>query len=359
MAQTERVDDVAGEHLDTDRDELSSSIAREIRASGPIPFERFMTHALYGEFGFYTRSGGAAGRRGDFLTSPEVGPLFGAVLARYIDAEWERLGRPATFTVLDAGAGPGTLARSVRAAAPACSSALRYVAVETSPAQRERHPDDVESLADLPTTPFVGVVIANELLDNLPFRLAVNDGGWREAFVDVGRDGALVEVLSAPFAPQPAQLPQDAPIGARVPLVDQACDYVTTCRSLVFEGSVLTIDYGVARTADLAQRPWREWLRTYRGHERGGHYLSRPGSQDITTDVPVDQLPEPDAVRSQQQFLQRWGIDELVDEGKRLWEANAARPDLAAMKMRSRVSEAEALLDPAGLGNFIVAEWRS
>ena len=92
---------------------------------------------------------------------------------------------------------------------------------------------------------------------------------------------------------------------------------------------------------------------------KNGAAFYRKGQRSEFNFEHVDQLPEPDAVRSQQQFLQRWGIDELVDEGKRLWEANAARPDLAAMKMRSRVSEAEALLDPAGLGNFIVAEWRS
>ena len=105
-------------------------------------------------------------------------------------------------------------------------------------------------------------------------------------------------------------------------------------------------------------RPWREWLRTYRGNERGEHYLTAPGSQDITTDIPFDQLPEADTMRTQAQFLQRWGIDELVTEGKRVWEAQAARPGLEAMRMRSRISEAEALLDPGGLGNFLVAEWR-
>ncbi len=83
------------------------------------------------------------------------------------------------------------------------------------------------------------------------------------------------------------------------------------------------------------------------------------GTQDITIDVPIDQLPEPDNVRMQAQFLQLWGIDELVDEGKRIWETEAARPGLVAMKMRSRISEAEALLDPAGLGDFLVAEWRA
>ena len=124
-------------------------------------------------------------------------------------------------------------------------------------------------------------------------------------------------------------------------------------------GSVVAIDYCSATTAELAARPWREWLRTYRGHERGGHYLTDPGQQDITTEVAIDQLPTPDAVRSQAQWLQLHGIADLVEAGKQYWAEHAARPDLTAMRMRSRVSEAEALLDLAGLGAFSVLEWRS
>ncbi len=328
--------------------------------SEPIPFDEFMREALYGGAGFYTRSGGGhAGRRGDFLTSPEVGPLFGAVIAKYLDAEWNRIGKPDHFTVVDAGAGPGTLARSIMAAAPACAGALKYVAVEVSAPQREKHPDAVVSQAEMPTEPFAGVIIANELLDNLPFRLAVYDSGWREAFVLSDADGQRSELLSAPFDPPPPQLVTSAPFGGRVPLIEEAATFVETSRALLTAGSVLVIDYGVALTAELAQRPWRDWLRTYRGNQRGEHYLAAPGSQDITTDVPFDQLPEADAVRSQAQFLQRWGIEDLVEEGKRIWEEQAARPGLEAMKMRSRVSEAEALLDVSGLGSFLVAEWRA
>jgi SAM-dependent MidA family methyltransferase len=319
-----------------------------------------MELALYGVEGFYTKAdSGSAGRRGDFITSPEVGPLFGAVLARYLDAEWVRIGRPDVFTVVDAGAGPGTLARSVLAARPSCGAALRYVAVEISPTQRERHPDGVESAAAMPSEPIDGVVIANELLDNLPFRLGVFDQGWREAYVDIGADGRFVEVLSAPFDPVPSVLPAAAQFGARAPLVDRAAAFVWDAQRLVRTGSVVAIDYGTPITAMLAGRPYRDWLRTYRGNERGEHYLAGPGTQDITIDVPIDQLPEPDTVRAQAQFLQRWGIDEMVEEGKRVWEEQAARPGLEAMKMRSRVSEAEALLDPTGLGGFLVAEWRA
>lgn len=320
-----------------------------------------MEQALYGERGFYT-TGGRAGRRGDFITSPEVGPLFGAVLARAIDAWWGELGRPDPFTFVEAGAGPGTLARSILAAAPEVlrEGALRYVAVEVSAEQRAGHPDGVISCAELPGDPFVGVVVANELLDNLPFRLMVFDGGWREAFV-VDDGERYVEVLHPLSEPLPGVLPSRAPHGARAPIQNRAAAWVRDALGLLERGRLVVVDYAVARTAELALRPWREWLRTYRGHERGAHYLTAPGTQDITTEVAVDQLVlaagEPDALRSQAQFLQRWGIEELVDAGRAIWAEQAARPTLAAIAGRSRVREAEALLDPAGLGRFSVLEW--
>ena len=172
-------------------------------------------------------------------------------------------------------------------------------------------------------------------------------------------DSRFVEVLSAPFDPPPSFLPSDGYFGARAPIIDRASALVDDMRGVVRNGSVVVFDYCTPITAMLAGRPYRDWLRTYRGNERGDHYLVAPGTQDITIEIPIDQLPEPDTVRAQAQFLQRWGIDDLVAEGKRIWDQQAARPGLEAMKMRSRVSEAEALLDPDGLGGFLVAEWRA
>jgi SAM-dependent MidA family methyltransferase len=195
----------------------------------------------------------------------------------------------------------------------------------------------------------------------MPFRLFVFDGAWREAFVVSSPDGRFAEVLREPEGPLPTFLPPTAAHGARVPVQDAASDALTAALGMLTAGRVLVIDYCTPASGLLAQRPWREWLRTYRGHERGEHYLRSPGQQDITVDVAIDQLVaavgEPDAVRSQSQFLQRWGIDALVEEGRQVWEAHASRPDLAAMRMRSRISESAALLDPAGLGSFTVLEW--
>ena len=75
-------------------------------------FDRYVERCLYGTDGFYATDGSAGRRGGDFLTSPEVGPLFGAVVFRVIDAQWEAAGRPEPFTVYDVGCGPGTLLRA-------------------------------------------------------------------------------------------------------------------------------------------------------------------------------------------------------------------------------------------------------
>jgi SAM-dependent MidA family methyltransferase len=315
-----------------------------------------MKDALYGPNGFYIRGSRAGRRGGDFITSPEVGPLFGTVIARALDAWWIELGLPSRFDVVECGAGPGTLARSIMAAKPQCMDALRYVAVEVSTAQRALHPDNIESRETMPEGPITGVVLANELLDNMPFRLFVFDGAWMEAFVAQTPDGKFVEVLHKP-AELPSVLPKTAALGSRVPIQDAASAWVNNALSLIERGRLVLFDYCSTTTSEVAALPWREWLRTYKEHERGGHYLLEPGSQDITAQVVLDQLPSGYEVMSQAQFLGRWGIDELVREGVAYWENMTGAPDVAALKMRSRKLEAQSLLDLNGLGGFGALQW--
>jgi SAM-dependent MidA family methyltransferase len=278
-----------------------------------------------------------------------VGPLFGAVLARALDAWWTELGQPAPFTVVEAGAGRGALAKAVLAAAPACRPALRYVAVERSAALRGQHPAGVESAAALPGEPFTGVVLANELLDNLPFGLLERHaGGWAEVRVGADLGEVLVPVDAGPEV--------DAPAGARIPVQGAARAWVEEAHRLVRRGRVVVIDYADT-TPSLARRPWTDWVRTYRGHGRGTHPLTDLGDQDITCEVAVDQLPPATANRSQAEFLRAFGIDDLAAEARRAWQERAHIGDLQALTARSRVHEAQALTDETGLGAFRVLEW--
>ena len=372
----------------------AGELAARISRRGSIGFDELVDVALYHPDGGFFAAGGGAGHAGaDFVTSPEVGPLFGAVVARYLDARWEELGRPDPFVVVEAGAGRGALAISVLAAAPTCAPALRYVLVETSAQLRARqaehlplvHPFEVLGpeadpeddalppgrgagplvccLEDLPAQRIDGVVLANELLDNVPFRLAERTpDGWAE--VRVTLQGAqpveLLAALDVSSAELLERLAPGAQVGDRAPLQDRAADWLVRARELVARGSVLVVDYA-STTADLASRPMGDWLRTYRSHTRGGDPLEDPGSQDVTCEVAVDQLARvapPDRDDSQAEWLDRWGMGELVEEGRRAWEAKAAAPDLAALRGRSRAVEADALADPDGLGDFRVLEWR-
>ncbi|MBK5223642.1 MAG: SAM-dependent methyltransferase [Acidimicrobiia bacterium] len=368
---------------------LHHHIAQLVARHGPLPFSTVMDSALYDEtHGFYTAAGGAAGRRGDFITSPEVGPLFGAVIARALDSTWDELGRPDPFVVVEGGAGVGTLAVAVLAASPRCASALRYVMVERSPVLRARQRTHlaiaepatalgvpgghdgpvVASLGELPSARITGVVLANELLDNLAFDLLERTpDGWSE--VRVGVDSASADLrlnrhlVPAGDAARGAgeRFAPAASVGAVVPWQRGAAEWIADAYALLDRGRLLILDYAVRTTAELGNRPVGEWLRTYRGHQRVDDPLEDLGTADITVDVAADQLDaavgHAAVVRTQAELLRVHGIDDLVARGRREWTERAAVGDLAAIKARSRVREADALLDPQGLGGFLVLQW--
>lgn len=342
------------------------AVRDEIDRRGSVGYDTLVDLALYHPLGGFYASGGQAGRRGDFITSPTVGPLFGAVVAGALDRWWDEMGRPQRYQVVEVGAGPGSLAASVVAAQPRCAAGLSYTMVERSSAQRRLHrlPQtggvEVLSVPELPVRTATGgpvVVLANELLDNLPFRLVELTGdGWHEVRVHLQGD-ELVEVLQPFDGAVPAERAAPGP-GSRVPLQLAAGCWLGDALALAGPGGrVVVFDYA-STSQQMAGRPWRDWVRTYRGHRRGGHPLEHVGEQDITCEVAVDQLPVVPTVEvSQAEWLAAHGIEDLVDEGRRGWHDRAAAGDLAAVRARSRVREAEALLDPSGLGGFTVLEW--
>ncbi|MEX1009116.1 MAG: SAM-dependent methyltransferase [Acidimicrobiia bacterium] len=381
------------------RSALAKRLAERIHREGPIPFDTFVEEALYGDGGFFTRAKGA-GRRGlDFVTSPEVGTLFGALVARALDEFWDELHAPDPYLVVEAGAGRGRLAADVLASQPRCGPALRYVLVERSEALRAEQrellvlepfedalgpviPDgdgppapvaDVgpiaTSLGELPAVPLTGVVLANELLDNLPFRVVERSAdGWSEVRVGITEDAFEEDVI--PAAPALATEADhvasgDVPVGTRLPVPTGARDWLLGCAA-VLRGTLLIVDYA-ASAAELMERGQAGWLRTYREHRRGASPIVAPGEQDITADVPLEYLVHAASAAgltlerecTQAEWLRELGVEELVADARAQWDARAHVGDLEALRHRSRVTEAAALLDPAGLGAHRVLVFRA
>ena len=375
---------------------VAEVLAERIRRKGPITFAELQEAALYDPDAGFFSTGRGAGRSGrDFITSPEVGPLFGALAARQLDVTWDGLGRPDPFVVVDAGAGNGRLGADVLRATPRCAKALRYVLAERSPALRSAQRDLVTlepadealgpvapgadrdepdehvagvgpiatSLDDLPGVTFTGLVLANELLDNLPVRIAERAAdGWDEILVALDDDDHLVETAfpaQPSFAASADEVAADvaAPVGTRLPIPVAASEWLIRVAAVLRRGELIVVDYAVP-VAELIARGPEGWLRTYRGHARGGSPLDALGDRDITCDLPLEHLLV--AARragfrvvrdmTQAEWLTGLGIAEIVEEGRATWRARAHAGDLEAIAGRSVVTEAEALVDPAGLG---------
>lgn len=331
---------------------LKQRLLDRIENEGPIPFEDFMEEALYSDLGFFGVSAELRSTaRGDFLTSPEVSPMFGRTLAELIRREHERIGDP--FVLVEAAAGSGSLLGPLLETYP-----TKAVAVERSPAAIERLGEVVDVVRTMPET-VRGVIVANELIDNLPMALAqLVEGSWRERWV--GRDDdSLVFVDAPPRPPVLAWLERyagDVMEGGWVEVQLAALSWVEeTWRSLE-AGALVLIDYG--DTADnLTLRRQDGTLRTYRAHHLGPHPLDEPGETDITADVNFTPLVEAvggDLVR-QDDFLSSLGLRGWLSEmrGAELEAARQGDTD-RRLHVRDERSRVETLLHPRGLGDFRV-----
>ncbi|HKY47297.1 MAG TPA: SAM-dependent methyltransferase [Acidimicrobiia bacterium] len=343
------------------------AIRAEIAASGPIPFDRFMELALYGPGGFFSGEILRSQKSGDFLTSPEVSPLFGQTIARFVESEYERIGDP--FKVVEVGAGSGSLLRPLLEARIPQAQPFEAWAVDVSPAARAalaRLLEPARVVSDLSWIPgpIRGVVIANELIDNLPMALAqLTAGGWRERWV--GSNGERLAFVDSHPRPEVVEWLERfaGPVetGGWVEVQLQARNWLQDALSRIAAGSLLVIDYGDTAD-DLAPRRRDGTLRTYRSHHLGPHPLDEPGATDITADVNFSALliaaeamgAEVELLR-QDDFLSSWGLREQLSLYRRQ-ELELARTgsEMDRLRQRSWRTEAETLLHPRGLGDFRV-----
>lgn len=327
-----------------------------------MPFERFMELALYGTEGYFTAGPLRSEKAGDFLTSPEVSSLFGATLAAFVEGELGRIGQP--FRLIEVAGGSGSLLRPlietfpVEAWAVEVSATARAALAAIIPEERI-----VLDLAQVPD-PLRGVILANELVDNLPMAVAqMTIDGWRERWVG-DMDGALSFVDHVVRPEVLAWLDSFAgPVvtGDWVEVQLAAAEWFDRALRRLAQGSVVLIDYGDL-AENLAPRRRDGTLRTYRSHHLGPHPLDQPGATDITADVNFSALVATAVaagatveLHRQDDFLASLGLRQsLADLRHRELELARLNDTMERLRVRNLVSEAQTLLHPRGLGDFRV-----
>lgn len=345
---------------------ILDQIIAEIQRQGPIGFDRFMEIALYAPDGGYFATGSLrSDRGGDFLTSPEVSPLFGETIARFVAAERERIGEP--FSVVEVGGGSGSLLRPLLDGLDPPPPAM---VIERSAAARASIGSmvpEAEVIAEL--SRMRGVIVANELLDNMPAALVVRRGdGWKELRVAVtNSDLELVDAEPRTEVVEWADR-YAGPVseGGRVEVQLQVTEWIRGALGQLESGALLLFDYG-----DLAEglesRRAEGTVRTYRSHHLGPDPLAEPGATDITMDVnfsaviaEVENSGTSVEFLRQDDFLEQWGLRDRVG-AIRDQELAAARDGrtMERLQLRSRITDAETLMHPRGLGDFRVVVCRT
>jgi SAM-dependent MidA family methyltransferase len=349
-------------------DPLPERIRRRILQEGPLTFAAFMEAALYDPTdGFYARPPVGEGPGHHFATSPHVSPTFGMLLASWLGGLWEGLGRPDPFVVIDVGAGDGTLAAQLLEFLPAGPRGVaRYIAVERSPGGRaglDRLADGaaipVEVLSSLEEAPHgvVAVVVANELLDNLPFhRVRQTEQGLVELFVDVG-DGSFRLVARPLSDPALAEVAGALEPGQEAVAHRAADGFVEQAAAHLSRGYVLMFDYGFTG-GGRASAP-----HAYRHHRFDDDVLASPGSRDITAGIDFDRLShlargaghEAWGPVTQRDLLIALGFRGL-DQGARQRQVKALAEGngIEAARIYAARSRATPLVDPSGPGGHLV-----
>jgi SAM-dependent MidA family methyltransferase len=339
---------------------LADRLRRRIEAEGPMTFADFMDAALYDpEGGFYSRL--PVGERGDFVTSPHVSPVFGELVARQVHDFWELLDGPDPFDVVEVGAGDGTLARQVLASiVDPVRPAVCYTGVDRSPAARRALGEAgirPAAALDEVTPGLVGCVLANELLDDLPFhRVRGVAGGVAELFVGLDED-RLTLIEGTPSSEEVVRLAAAVDDGKEGIVRPLAAAFIDQAVEVLARGYVWMVDYGFR----AGEEPGT--VHGYRRQRLEEDVLSEPGSLDITAGVDFAALVR----HARDRGLAVWGpvtqrdallslgfrqVDDRAQERQR--RAVAARRGVEALRIYSNRTRANLLLSPTGLGAFYV-----
>ncbi|MDP1898874.1 MAG: SAM-dependent methyltransferase [Rubrivivax sp.] len=294
------------------------------QAGGWLPFDRFMAMALYEPgLGYYARGGrlfGAMPESGsDFVTAPEMSPLFGQALARQVA---QAMQATQTDEVFEFGAGSGALAAQLLAVLGSC--VRRYSIVDLSGSLRSRQAERlapfgarVQWLDEWPDT-MQGVVVGNEVLDAMPVQLLHWDGAaWRERGVVAQGEGwawadratALRPPVEAGFVP-----------GTVTEIHPQAEAFVRTLAERLTLGAAFFIDYGFPESEYYHPQRSGGTLMCHRAHRADADPLADVGEKDITAHVNFSAiaLAAQDAgldvlgYTSQARFLMNCGLLDLL-----------------------------------------------
>lgn len=338
---------------------VAAHVAQSIAAAGGwIPFDRYMELVLYAPgLGYYAagaRKFGDSVSGGDFVTAPEISPLFAQALAKQV----ADLFRQVPSRIVEFGAGSGVLARDLIAALAAEGASVeRYSIVEVSPdlAARQRSllgGAPVEWLGTPPRS-FEGVMLANEVLDVMPVKLfAKRDGATLERGVVV-RDGAFAfdeRPAGAPLAAAVASI--EAELGtladghtAEVGLV--GASWVRSVGEWLARGALIAIDYGFPRREYYhPHRLMGTFMCHYRHHAHADPFWL-PGLCDLTSHVDFSALAE---------AAHDAGLDVLGYTSQARFLLNCGLLDrLHAKHDHTRANEAHRLLSEAEMGELFKA----
>lgn len=349
---------------------LGERLRQSIRRDGAISFRDWMQAALYDEReGYYVRSDRERwGRAGDYRTSPERSPLFAATFACYFARVYEELGRPARWTIFEAGAGQGDFAcgvlETLRRDFPQIFSATRYLIDEASEDGRRRMAERLKAfrgcvefipLLELTEASFEGIIFANELLDAFPVhRVRMCGSELRELFVGLDDAGEFVWIEDAPSTPQLAAYLTRSGVrladGQTAEINLAAEDWMKKAASIIRRGSLILVDYG-DEASELYTSPARRdgTLRAFYHHRFAQNTLALPGEQDLTTTInwtSIRQAGEELGMRTasfnrQDEFLMSAGILEQLES-----MSARAQSEAEAIVLRSGARE---LILPGGM----------